>query len=686
MVKLTWPGYNYLGPGNELDDSEPVDSADRIAYIHDILYDVLPYDADASDRLAIDLFVEDFQDTGNWHDLLGSVGLLVKRSFESIYGQIYPNSMSKSHGGREDYKRAQSKLSELYQEHRRTAGKSDKTSWSEFQKLYFKDLLKESHEQRSGSKRPFQSDGDDLPGPSGTKTRVVEESSANTSDEQSNFDIDEFVAGVDWDDSPPEMHQMDVETMEEVANPAEGADGVSGKSGSGQGTGRGGRSSAAAVVTIPRVPKTPYCTRTFRKSYIFFSYGFIHKRIQHEDNINYITPLMLIPVDCLGFYLDATEFTQLRGRSAVSSVRARVKPLGCRVNFQTSASVSSWATSEFVAIGQKAVGLNLCVPGRNRVYNPNATKPMDVTTSGPIVIDDLDEKLYGRNTFTGAISLVPRHLNLYYTPITAKGAGDGTVKFTHSNGPPKIECYVDRFLINTSIGQNIINYEYKPRDGTIVDIRLFDMNNLPNKFSTKSENLMISMNPYTTAAIPPVVQEGRATLKATEADQEQLINDWTNFMTTHHYQYIEMPEIYDLTKGHIQGNVQPQIHVGLTAVPAINPGSDRTDFQNSACYWAVDCECVVHEYTNSAYRFGGVHTNSPAWYRKGYEKKYGSGNVVEHHLNLDSGGFYLQSENGVSQGVEVVNSGSLSAEPNVIGTTSVRRSTFATPRNQYSGN
>lgn len=81
------------------------------------------------------------------------------------------------------------------------------------------------------------------------------------------------------------------------------------------------------------------------------------------------------------------------------------------------------------------------------------------------------------------------------------------------------------------------------------------------------------------------------------------------------------------------------MHVGLTAVPSINPANDNVDFQNTTCYWAVDCELLVHHYQNSQAHYNNPMTYHPEFY--GPEiKKYSSGLAFNHHLDLNADRFY----------------------------------------------
>lgn len=93
------PYHKYIGPGNKLDSKVlPVDSDDRIALEHDTAYE-RGEPAKSADTHAIHDFIGDFRDTGNFHSVVGALGLSAKRGLEAITGQLYPrlNTMSRHH-------------------------------------------------------------------------------------------------------------------------------------------------------------------------------------------------------------------------------------------------------------------------------------------------------------------------------------------------------------------------------------------------------------------------------------------------------------------------------------------------------------------------------------------------------------------------------------------------------------
>lgn len=168
--------------------------------------------------------------------------------------------------------------------------------------------------------------------------------------------------------------------------------------------------------------------------------------------------------------------------------------------------------------------------GGNKTYNPQASKPMLVTEFKNFVMDDIWDKLYGPVSGRGAIT-IPRHLNMYWTHVTARRkrqANTPELVFTHGNGPQKLDKYVDKFLINTAIGQDIINYEYIPNNGILLDSRFSDFPNIDNKYNVPRYCTTVSI-------IPDKRQGADGTQRAVEGllvQSRQDVDNFHNFTNT----------------------------------------------------------------------------------------------------------------------------------------------------------
>lgn len=88
-----------MGPGNDIfDEEEVVNSADFVAYMHDLEYELAnsPKDIRQAEREAISSFIKDFKQSGRVADLAGVIGLGLKYGVESVFGVKYPKMSDKS--------------------------------------------------------------------------------------------------------------------------------------------------------------------------------------------------------------------------------------------------------------------------------------------------------------------------------------------------------------------------------------------------------------------------------------------------------------------------------------------------------------------------------------------------------------------------------------------------------------
>lgn len=92
-MKFLYPGHNYLGPGNKVDNGKPVNEADYIAQQHDIAYEKSRTKEDIynADKEAIHGFYNDFKSSLSVPSFIGGAGLGIKHLVEkSIDKVIYP--------------------------------------------------------------------------------------------------------------------------------------------------------------------------------------------------------------------------------------------------------------------------------------------------------------------------------------------------------------------------------------------------------------------------------------------------------------------------------------------------------------------------------------------------------------------------------------------------------------------
>jgi len=95
---VSLPGHHYIGPGNTISDTDPVDTDDAIARIHDIAYEhaKTQEDVQEADRHGASDFLTDAIHNSNPHSVLGYVGLKAKEHIESVVGVQYPANLPSS--------------------------------------------------------------------------------------------------------------------------------------------------------------------------------------------------------------------------------------------------------------------------------------------------------------------------------------------------------------------------------------------------------------------------------------------------------------------------------------------------------------------------------------------------------------------------------------------------------------
>lgn len=94
LSAMNWPGYKYLGPGNNINNGSPVNIVDSIAKQHDLAYDnaKTKIDIRKCDLKAIDEFGKvETHGIGEYvASAVGKYGLKTKYSVESVTGVLYP--------------------------------------------------------------------------------------------------------------------------------------------------------------------------------------------------------------------------------------------------------------------------------------------------------------------------------------------------------------------------------------------------------------------------------------------------------------------------------------------------------------------------------------------------------------------------------------------------------------------
>lgn len=344
----------------------------------------------------------------------------------------------------------------------------------------------------------------------------------------------------------------------------------------------------------------------FTKSRIMKSYAYTteiikQKKDQSSDpevtSIYVTTPLAIVPVNFTPFYLSPSEFESLPLGSKVTKVKCQIKPLGVKIAFDYGTTLTGTAATEYVAIGMASIGLNKKVSSYHGSYKTDATKPMVPKDTEPEY--DFKERFYG---IQGTIMCIPRHISQYFLicMINENFGGFGLDKF------------VRKFLINSMIGQVVLDYEYTPRMGQIGQQHNV---NMPQQF--KALKKPINENPREFVNVMGTVNPPFSILEATSQD-DYLVGfnkqhtgsakdetQWSTFNTSNYQQSIEKYGAFHPSGSNRSSlEVQPLAYIGIQAIPSLNPSKKSQDYVNACAYWEINCMIEIEvNISDSAFAF-----------------------------------------------------------------------------------
>lgn len=647
---ILYPGYNYLGPGNDLSREDPiVNSTDFIAYVHDLEYAVAhnTRDIQEADKKAIVSFLKDFRGNGRIADLAGILGLSAKYGFEKIFGVVYGMDIGKQSFTDYLFSVRNQHIKDTYEAHY----KEKFVNLNEFRKsqhgqsLYYYYRKNQPGYRRvlddynSYHKTPVSAEPavqeNPQPGPSRrpadtsdeppTKYRVIEQPRQESSEIISPLDIpslDTGLSNIDLSDIFNTSFNSEASDTGEANQTANIPMDVSAESGSGRGPNVGARQGASGVnpsggssnkatdsnvIWIrPSIPATGNSV-TFKKSRILISHGYAVNNIQLNapDFIECVTTsLALIPVDFLPHYITYAEYLNLPIGSTVKKVYTRVTPLGTRTAFDVGTTLSGTATSEYIPIGLVAEGLNVEFYGRNRKIKSDATDPMKPSGLEVINPTEIADRYY-KHVQSNSLC-VPQHIDEYFVHEWNRSAhpninNNDLVDYQiHNSGVVRMDEKIHQFLINSSIGQPIVEYSYEPRHGIIRSTKEHFIpwnrrsNRVETSFARPTSNLLQFFHDSENKPVIGDVGIGSQTSTFT------LINQ----VSENYYRQLEHYGAFHPARGGNSYKAQPQLHVGLLATPQLNPAVADVKYLNSVCYWRVESSIVIEFNLNSAFSNG----------------------------------------------------------------------------------
>lgn len=565
-MKFLYPGHNYLGPGNPLENGPTVDTADAIAKVHDYEYHNATTQEDIfeSDQRAVSQFANDFFHHPNFPSLAGALGLSLKTGIEkNLTGVLYPTGMSYHFGRINANKKREREALE-----RRVAP--------------------EVVDPEGGEKTPDHP----VPNIKGWHPPSKDPQDTATPAKVSKLDLDKPGPSI-----PSYVMQSQLDTMD--AGPSTVAPTASTSSMSGNANTAGGmRGTVSLPIGSKNVPAK--YIRTFTKQYHFRIFNnLVQRRNQTISNVvwNDIIPnYHEIPVQLLGFYLSPNEINRLRGKTQVKVLSA-----GCKVANKT-AILTFETNASGTQIGNNNIGVTLCQ------LDPN----IEMARSGGLVKNStavMQQVCWGRdvNSYTASVTpttdlpglsaqYVIRNFDNRFYYRTVRANSGRTHDFREEAKPMQFFNY-NRWVIqrrNASIEEGpFCEWSYQPRNGIIFGTHkgLMPCGNINSNNTTynidKQQNYL---NRLQTVALSSglVQQPGVANVGGSVVVPGTVVNDIFQNAATN-----DLITIDDHYVNCQSSNEIPVLSIGIEPQVAINQASDAVSAVPCHVDLIVDASIVI---------------------------------------------------------------------------------------------
>lgn len=337
-----------------------------------------------------------------------------------------------------------------------------------------------------------------------------------------------------------------------------------------------------------------HVTRKFTKAWKWLTHGWanniISKPVTSPASTNYFltTALARIPVENVWFYMSPQEFAALKPGEKVVEVKCRIYQRNVRVAFPTASSESSLATLNQNKNTQVAVGLNMTGYGADFGLTPADTQPMVPTDV--ILVTDTDiataytQSLYGvPNSDSEFAQAIPRNATGFFIPALQYWCA--ATNSLNTGGWPCIKEHWKEIDSSDAIGKKLVDYSYKPLEGHLKASPAWRDVGFPRKASAvatthgagrSSGGEVLTMNNVNAA--PNLAVTNTSVVKAGSAAYHNRIEKSQNSSTGYY--------------GPRGTKVQPSVHVGVQAVPALT-ADETLGYVDVQAYFDIEVEMTT---------------------------------------------------------------------------------------------
>lgn len=576
----TAPGYKYLGPGNDLDKGEPNSAVDADAKIHDEQYsqakdvdDVISADNDFVDKMN-DHIVDGINTLNNPSDtvaaVVGSGVIGVKNGIQKLSGSvIYPN----------------------------VAPPRKNVNLS---------ISKPTMSKAVSSSGQHPAAGTIPEAPPAKKAKTSSAATAPASDGSAT------ASG---------------STMSNTVLP-----------GTGGATADGGANADGHELYEIERPISHFGEQlnVYGKQHKFMTFGLSNEVLVGNNplpNMRLLTTsLAEIPWHKLPLFLNLSEYQLLPLGSEVVEVNVRVVFRGVRIAFETSASTAGLATLNQICNLQTAVGLNKLGWGLERYFTTfgdgqQSMSPRSYSTPRYSAVADGNTILYrgmhrdyygveNNNEEFGNNGWYPHHqvgsftfLRNYFCLASNTEISTGAI-----GGWPCLTEHINQYDAKTVVNTEIMNESYKPREGIIKNPKMWLKNiGAPTATSNNAVNLDIggSFIAPRTQSSGFTVSGGVPNISLTEGSNVKATGNILPADNVDGY-YMDIEKSQWVSRGLTipeRGEIQPSLHVGIQAVPALttaNLAGTMSNWTDSMAYFDVYASCVIKSNTPTKFPYAPV--------------------------------------------------------------------------------
>lgn len=578
---LTLPGYKYLGPGNSLNRGQPVNAVDEDAREHDLLYNNAKTEQEV--RYADDHFISKTLDhVVNAINLketpksaigaaVGLAGIGIKKGIENHTGVIYPSIVS-----------GMPRRRQLKPEYANSPSYMNIENRQDYQSI----ITNRNYDYLFEPGFISDNTSDSEPSPQAGPSRQNEPRHGDTPEAKRRRPNNP--SGPRGASQASQEHTI---YSQETQVPQQSSQDVDmGLPGTGRGQADGGAGSDGQQVYAIARPISNFGskTSTYTKSHKFMIFGIANNVLGPAvpaagtvQNRILTTCLAEIPWHKLPLYLNQSEFDLLPDGARVVECSVDVVFRGTRIAFETNASATSLATLNQVSNLQVGIGLNKTGWGLNRFYSAfNQTQPMIPTSANAPMYQasttaptyrGMVADYYGvsnEDTNFGNAGYYPHHqtgswtfLRNYFCLYTVAGNNTTAPK----TGWPCLAEKIEQYDAKTVVNQSVAHCTYKPKMGHIKK----PLGYLPVGYPITGGNIgvgghLANFRNTTILSGVPNPDSSTSVESTSNAVRTYVAGDFT------FYDDIEKSqEMRQGPWGNLSPQVQPSVHVGVQAVPAL---------------------------------------------------------------------------------------------------------------------